>query len=201
MGNLRHWPLAFWVTAGAVLAVTAVVVLWSAPDRGDSAPALASAAQQRHELLEVRSHLALLVTLGRDPGPELALESAAVAVRARDAATRSPQALADGYLELASELDGLAELVRARFGGDAAAAEPGQAGGGHAAGDVRLSQLETAPTLPDLPARGEVVLDDAMLLAPGDLPAVSGEAEGRSEVALRLTRILALADRLVPLTW
>lgn len=200
MENLRHGPLVFWVALSVALIVAVPAVL--SQTRPSGADGVVSASQQRHELAELRTHLALLVALARNPDVALAKESAAIADRARDAARRADQRLAAGYLELADELDGLASYTRERFDpGHAASPAEAASQAAHAPdredGQVRLSQLEPLPPLPDLPPRRELDLAE---LEPSESPRADAEdVAGRAEVARRLARILALADRLVPL--
>jgi hypothetical protein len=208
MKILRHGPLVFWLSVVAVL-VAAVVVALSvdvAPELLEARPATVS--EQRHELLEVRTQMGLLVSLGRAPGPELADEAAVVAELARGAAERAAPASAALYRELADELDRLADYVSGHYtvtepeeGG------PGEPSGPQTEGQVLLSQLETLPALPSLPTipagdssvAGTDSGTDSSTDSGTDSGSGVGDASVRSEVARRLTRILALADRLVPL--
>lgn len=201
MVSLRHGPLAFWVSLTAVLAGAAVLALVLAA--GTPAPAAAgpAPAQQRHELLELRNQLAYLATLARHPDQELADEAAELAAAALQAAERSSAPLAAGYRDLSQQLVALEQFtmeqfVSGHFALEQAApfqhSEPVVGDAGH----VLLSQLPAAPlVLPEAGDAARALGQPGVLLPADDLEAA------RAQVARKVSRILATADRLVALTW
>jgi hypothetical protein len=196
MVSLRHGPLTFWVALTAALAGAAALALLlgagtPAPDAAGPVPT-----QQRHELLEFRNQLAYLATLARHPDQELADEAAELAGIALQSAERSSDPLAAGYRDLAQQLGVLEQFVLEQFVTPPPAVFQYSGPAPGDTGHVRLSQLPAAPlVLPDAGDAGHTGQ------RPGDLMPVDDLSAARAQVARKVSRILAAADRLVPLTW
>jgi hypothetical protein len=195
MDRFRHAPLTFWVSLSVALGVLAVAALTITPAQLPDSRERASVSQQRHELLELRTHLALLVTLARNPDRTLADEADDLAVRAHEAATRAAPALSAGYSELGSGLEELAEYVRAHYPDDVVRGTGQNAVAASVDGTVSLSQLP-------LPDPADIGRSDLGTVEPPNVAAgVEADTAVRDEIGRRVARILADADRLTAAAW
>jgi hypothetical protein len=179
----RHPPLAFWSAASAVLALVAVLVavLAAAPGVGRGPDGVETAsrstADQRGQVLLLRSEVAELIVLARDPGPELFARAGELADHTAAQAGRNIEPLSSGYRRLADELAALAAL-----GPTGPALAPGSG--------------------PDPTPGGWEPVTLSSLTGDGEAPSVSAPPGfSPSEVSLQLSRVLLAADRLAALAW